>query len=87
MEDREKIKEFNGLLRKERKNSDEPDCINNRRASHQEQEVKKRKTIKFKEGETQDDPTDDDMPSTVSEEDVVQINNRRHILTFSSKNE
>jgi len=87
MEDREKIKEFNGLLRKKRKNSDEPDRINNRRAPHQEKNVKKRKTVQFNEEETQEDPTDDDTPSTVSEEDVVQINNRRHILTFSSKNE
>ena len=86
-EDREKIKQFNGLLRKKRKNSGDNDQINNRRASHQEQDNKKRKTVQFQDQEIQDDPKDDDTPSTVSEEDVPEINNRRHILTFSPSNE
>ena len=86
-EDREKIKQFNGLLRKKRRNSGDIDQINNRRAPHQDQDNKKRKTIQFQDQETQDHPKDDETPSTVSEEDVAEINNRRHTLTFSTQEE
>ncbi len=73
-EDRENIKQFNGLMRKIWKNSNEPEHIHNRRAPHQEQDTKKRKTVQFQDQEIQDDPKDDDTPSTVSEEDVPEIN-------------
>ena len=86
-EDREKIKQFNGLLRKKRRNSGDTDHINNRRTPHQEQDNKKRRTVQFQDQETQDHPKDDETPSTVSEEDVAEINNRRHTLTFSTQEE
>ena len=86
-EDREKIKQFNGLLRKKRRSSGDTDQINNRQAPHQDQDNKKRKTIQFQDQETQDHPKDDETPSTVSEEDVAEINNRRHTLTFSTQEE
>ena len=86
-EDREKIKQFNGLLRKKRKNSGETEPINNRRATHQENDNKRRRTVQFQDQDTQDDPKDDDTPSTVSEDDVPEINNRRHVLTFSTQGE
>ena len=86
-DDKEKIKQFNGLLRKKRRNSNNTEHINNRRTPHQEPETKKRKTVQFQDQEEQDDSKDDEEPSTVSEEDVAEINNRRHILTFSSKDE
>ena len=86
-EDREKIKEFNGLLRKKRKNSGDAEQINNRRAPHQENDGKRRRTVQFQDQNTQDDPKDDDTPSTVSEDDVTEINSRRHVLTFSTQEE
>ena len=86
-EDREQIKQFNGLLRKKRRNSSNTEQINNRRAPHQDHESKKRKTVQFQDQDNQDDPKDDETPSTVSEEDVAEINNRRHILTFSPQGE
>ena len=86
-EDREKIKQFNGLLRKKRKNSGETEPINNRPATHQENDNKRRRTVQFQDQDTQDDPKDDDTPSTVSEDDVPEINNRRHVLTFSTQEE
>jgi len=86
-EDREKIKQFNGLLRKRRRNSNKTEQINNRRAPHQDHENKKRKTVQFQDQDNHEDPKDDETPSTVSEEDVAEINNRRHILTFSSQEE
>ena len=86
-EDREQIKQFNGLLRKKRRNSSDTEQINNRRAPHQDQDVKRRKTVQFQDQDNQDDPKDDETPSTVSEEDVAEINNRRHILTFSPQEE
>ena len=46
-DDKEKIKQFNGLLRKKRRNSNNTEHINNRRTPHQEPETKKRKTVQF----------------------------------------
>ena len=86
-EDKEKIKQFNGLLRKKRKNAGDTEQINNRRAPHPDNDSKRRRTVQFQDQDTRDDSKDDDTPSTVSEDDVTEINNRRHVLTFSTQEE